>query len=140
LPDKEIIQYQLDLITQELSDVSPLLDKIAAAVPDQIEVRALAAVFQSIYNGSEIILQQLVEIKDSSPKTWHKNLLDEALRLDVISEDFYIILDQFRRFRHKFRHSYGYTLDWDMMEPLYKMIPNLVSELKIIVREELDNE
>jgi len=40
------------------------------------------------------------------------------LRPKVISRDLAEELDEYRRFRHMFRHSYGSELRWRKMEPL----------------------
>ena len=31
----------------------------------------------------------------------------------VIDDELYCLLDDFRAFRHKFRHSYAFELDWE---------------------------
>ena len=33
----------------------------------------------------------------------------------LIDDQLYQLLDDFRGFRHKFRHSYGFELDWDKL-------------------------
>ena len=56
---------------------------------------------------------------DIGPQTWHSDLL-KRMKLDVsgyrpavIDDDLYRLLDDFRAFRHKFRHSYAFELDWE---------------------------
>ena len=49
-----------------------------------------------------------------------QELLDEFRELEiegyrpaVISNELFLLLDDFRAFRHKFRHSYSFELDWE---------------------------
>lgn len=51
----------------------------------------------------------------------------------MISDELYLILEDFRGFRHKFRHSYSYELDWEKerivalkLENAHKMMQNEV--------------
>ncbi len=37
----------------------------------------------------------------------------EGYRPKLISEEVYRLLDDFRGFRHRFRHSYSFELDWE---------------------------
>ena len=37
----------------------------------------------------------------------------EGYRPRVIDDALFILLDDFRAFRHKFRHSYSFELDWE---------------------------
>jgi len=34
-------------------------------------------------------------------------------RPSIIDNELYLFLDDFRAFRHKFRHSYSFELDWE---------------------------
>lgn len=71
---------------------------------------------------------------------WHKRLLESALNKDLISDEMFSMLDQFRRFRHKYRHSYGFTLNWEMMKPLNDILPRVYARLKEIVEQYCSDE
>jgi uncharacterized protein YutE (UPF0331/DUF86 family) len=123
LPDCELIRYQAKLIKHELSDVDSLLSRVLQSEPDSIEMRAMAAVFQSVYNGVEIILIALLNSRGAETSSWHRRILRDSRDQEVITESEFDMLDQLMRFRHKFRHSYGFTLNWQMMKPLVPFLP-----------------
>jgi hypothetical protein len=71
---------------------------------------------------------------------WHKDLL-RRMKLEIpeyrprlISGKLYNFLDDFRGFRHRFRHSYSFELDWERekvvarrLEPAFQMLQDEVS-------------
>jgi uncharacterized protein YutE (UPF0331/DUF86 family) len=117
-----LIRYQVDLLNRELSDVAPLLETITVRPPDSIEIRAVGAVLQTVYNGAEAILGSFVATDSSSSKDWHRRLLVLANDRGIIDEELMGQLDQLRRFRHRFRHAYGFSLSWQLLEPLVHLI------------------
>lgn len=74
----------------------------------------------NLYNAFENIFQDIAAVFENSVDEvdrWHAQLL-ERMRLDtmplrpaVIDDAAYDALDELRRFRHLFRHSYGAKLD-----------------------------
>ncbi len=54
----------------------------------------------------------------------------EEYRPPVISEELYRLLDDFRGFRHRFRHSYSFELDWDKEVLVAKKLEKTHSLLK----------
>ena len=135
LVDCSAVKYQMNLIKKELEDVSPLFAVIAQRDPDSIEIRAIGSVFQTFYNGAESVIELLLGQQSSHSSDWHRRLLETAHERNVISEDLLSQLDQFRRFRHKYRHSYGFTLNWAMMNPLYAVLHTTYSHLQSIVQK-----
>lgn len=75
----------------------------------------------NFYNGCENIFRTIARFfeNDLSADSWHKDLLRrmtfeiEGFRPRVISEQLYLLLDDFRGFRHKFRYTYSFELDWE---------------------------
>ena len=51
------------------------------------------------------------------------------IRPSIISRDLAEELDEYRRFRHMFRHAYGSELRWRKMEPLAKGIDSITKVL-----------
>jgi hypothetical protein len=82
---------------------------------------AIGYILHSFYNGCENIFQSIARFfeNDVEPQTWHRNLLKrmkyevEGYRPRAIDDTLFQLLDDFRSFRHKFRHSYSYELDWE---------------------------
>lgn len=46
-----------------------------------------------------------------------------GFRPRVIDDELHRILDDFRGFRHKFRHSYTYELDWERERLVAQQLP-----------------
>lgn len=82
---------------------------------------AVGYLLHSFYNGCETIFRSVAAFfeNDLGPGSWHRDLLRrmlldiEGYRPRVIDEPLFRLLDDFRAFRHKFRHSYGFELDWE---------------------------
>jgi hypothetical protein len=59
---------------------------------------------------------------------WHRLLLDEMskplpkTRPAVIQLETVNLLEEYRRFRHRFRNIYGFKLDWVQMKPLLNQV------------------
>jgi len=75
------------------------------------------------------------------PHEWHRDLLKRmkiavnGYRPHVIDEALFMLLDDFRAFRHKFRHSYSFELDWEKerlialkFEPAVRMLKDQVHQ------------
>jgi hypothetical protein len=128
---KEIIKFQIGLIRKELNDTEPLLKKVKLSEPDEIEIRAIGSVLQTFYNGIESILATYFDKNVFIENNWHQRVLEESLSRGVIDESLFLSLDLYRKFRHKFRHSYGFMLRWNMMEPLVSRLSDVFNEFII---------
>ena len=54
---------------------------------------------------------------------WHKELLDKSFektenRTEIFKDELNMSLNEYLRFRHFVRHSYGFQLKWEDMKPL----------------------
>jgi len=121
------IRFELDQIGKLLDKYDYLLTKANSDEEmDDIEVTALASVLHSFYNAVEnIFLQISKNIDGNVPRgsNWHKDLLiqmseDTRNREEIISRELQLKLLEYLAFRHFFRHSYSFYLDWDEMEEL----------------------
>ena len=96
-----------------------------------IELAATGTFLHNTYNGIENILKQIVtsrnkEIPDSG--TWHKELLNLAVSMGIISEGLSDELYKYLTFRHFFVHAYGFMLEETHLEDLAANIPKVWSE------------
>ena len=100
---------------------------------------AIGYLLHNFYNGCENIFQSIARFyeNDFGPQTWHKDLLKRmrieisGFRPAVIDEKLFVLLDDFRSFRHKFRHSYAFDLDWErekLVARKFKKTLNYVSK------------
>lgn len=108
-----------------------------------MEVRAAGSILHDFYCGIEKIFERIaVAIDRSFPKgeNWHTELLLQMAkslrktRGKIISQDLMQKLKEFLRFRHLFRHIYGFELKWDRIRPLCVDMENVLNEL----RKEMD--
>ena len=111
---------KIDLVVKEFNKIQKKID----LTPDQVSYYDRGAVgylLHNFYNGCENIFRSIARFfeNDLGPSTWHKDLLKRmrmeitGYRPKVIDNELYTLLDDFRAFRHKFRHSYGFELDWE---------------------------
>ena len=96
-----------------------------------IELAAIGTFLHNIYNGIENILKQIliannVEIPRSA--TWHKDMLNRAMSMQIISEKLSDKLYEYMTFRHFFVHAYGFMLDEERLEELANRIPEFWSQ------------
>lgn len=120
------VRLERQQLRRLLDEYRPLFEKCAANPPNLTELAALASVLHSFYNGVENILKRVATELDGGAlggQFWHRQLLDSMRmpgpsRPAVLSEEFADRLDEYMQFRHLFRHSYSFDLDWASMRPL----------------------
>ncbi len=126
--------YNIELLKADIADelirigyVVAEFEKIKAQIdlpPDQVpyyDRGAVGYLLHNFYNGCENIFRSIARFfeNDLGPSTWHKDLLKRmkmeisGYRPKVIDNELYGLLDDFRAFRHKFRHTYAFELDWE---------------------------
>ncbi len=99
---------------------------------------AIGYYLHSFYNGCENIFRSIARFfeNDLGPQSWHADLLKRmkltipGYRPAVIDNNLHRILDDFRAFRHKFRHSYSFELDWKKERMVAEQFPDAASMLK----------
>ncbi len=123
---RKAISLERQQLRRLLQDYRPLLEKCAGTPPNLTELSALALVVHSFYNGVENIFRRVAKELGSGAtqgQFWHRELLDSmkqpgTARPAVVSEQLAERLDDYLQFRHLFRHSYAFDLDWNSMRPL----------------------
>ncbi len=124
---KKQIELELELLQRLLEVHKPILEKAARQItPTPIEISALGAMLHSFYSGIENILKRIVTEIDNRHfcgESWHRELLQLAAnqtpnRPAVFTEDLCSRLEEYLRFRHRFRHSYSFQLNWEHMSSL----------------------
>lgn len=113
--DLEIIRKEVDSIKRKLIRLKTEKD------PENIDshIKAIAGSLHSIYTGYESIIERIVRALDGETplgKDYHLKLLRRAIteiphcRPSIITRETFIILDELRTYRHKFRHIYIYMI------------------------------
>ena len=115
-------------IDRLMDEYRPLLARLAAREPDNIERSALAAMLHSFYTGVENIFKRIAIALDGGlpdGQNWHRDLLASmarpgAHRPAALSQAARLALRPYLDFRHIFRHGYGFDLQWDKMAGLVR--------------------
>lgn len=104
-------------------------ERIGDPPPDTFEMYALGGILHDLYHGMKgICLRAVKQIDQQEPigSSWHRDLIDSVshpvpnLRPAIISQETAELLEQYRGFRHRFRHNYGYELSWLKLAPLWR--------------------
>jgi hypothetical protein len=120
------VQFAIGQIDQLLETYTDLLDRAQKSPPDLVEVTALASVLHSFYNGLENIFLSIAKGVDAQVPTgahWHRDLLTQMAeptsgRGPVLTPEMVSRLADYLGFRHFYRHSYTFCLEWDELEKL----------------------
>lgn len=112
-------------ITVEIDYIEAVLNDLVLAMNREewtiVELLAIGACLQSVYNGVENILKQMCidhRIEIPSSVSWHKDLLELAMEKTFISERLRDDLYEYMSFRHFFVHNYGFKLKREIIEDL----------------------
>ncbi|MEA3459473.1 MAG: nucleotidyltransferase domain-containing protein [Chloroflexota bacterium] len=125
----------LERVAQEMED----LLAVCAQPPTRTELRAMASMLHEFYNGVERIFQRIaIRLGEGVPRGeyWHVDLLNqmaeerEGVRPAVIEGPLRDTLEEYLRFRHFFRHAYGYTLEWVKIRPLAEGMAEALEKLR----------
>ena len=134
-------------IRDEILDMDRVVARILRSWPkakksgeDQdVFLDSVAINLHSYYSGIERLFELIAKIVDDNVpggSTWHHDLLRQMsrdiseARPAVISQDSYLILDEFRRFRHLVRNVYTLNLVPERMVSLISALPTLWAQLK----------
>ena len=123
---REKIEHEILRINKLFDSGKPLLDLCKIKIPDFVEASAAGSFLQSFYNGIEsIILLIFKSVKEKIPNDlqWHKKLFEQAFetnekRTSIFGDGSKEQFAEYLSFRHYFRHSYGYEIEWGRLKPL----------------------
>ncbi len=126
------MKYNFELLKADILDelnkmgnlrkeFSRIKDKLEEKEISSYDRAAIGYYLHNFYNGCENIFRSIARFfeNDFGPQAWHSDLLKRmklnipGYRPPVIDEELFCLLDDFRGFRHKFRHSYVFDLDWE---------------------------
>jgi hypothetical protein len=126
---------QIDLLFESYTD---LLSRVETRSPDLVELTAVASVLHSFYNGLENIFLSIAKGLDASVPTgaqWHRDLLAQMaeqtpLRPPAITAETVHQLADYLGFRHFYRHSYSFFLEWDELEKLVTSLTKVWKQVR----------
>jgi hypothetical protein len=132
------LSVESDRLKRVVDEIDSLLAAVTAREPSPVEAIAGAAYLQNLYNAIENCLLRVAHAVDESvpdSPDWHRVLLDQMtapiddLRPAVMDRSLAAKLDEYRRFRHAFRHMYFFDLDWPRIRPLLAASRSLCVEV-----------
>ena len=120
---REEVEVELQMLDRHLEQFADLRRKALQQSPDHVQIMALAGMLHTFYTGVENIFKRVSVHCDGGPPegpAWHQNLLSAMAsstpeRPAVISESLREKLRGYLDFRHFFRQSYSFQLQWDKM-------------------------
>ena len=127
----------MDEVLIEKEHISTTLESLKEALKREekstIELATIATFLQNTYNGIENILKRILKFKKVYiPKstTYHKDLLNLAVKTIIISNELSKKLEEYLAFRHFFVHGYGVMLDNEKLLPIAENISNVWKEFE----------
>ncbi len=137
----------INSIRRDLDAIAAIYDELErhplSAETDNDVLIVIAYYLHNLYNAFENIFQNIAAVFENSIEDegrWHAQLLERMgldampLRPAVIDDAVYEALDELRRFRHLFRHSYMIELDPQRLQLVWRK----ALDLKGIYREQLE--
>jgi len=104
------------------------IEKTISALPEkplsqlsELELAGVATLLNNFYNGIENILKQAcksrsIELPDSP--SWHQNLINSAVKENIISENLALDIKKYLGFRHYAAHGYAFNLEPERLQKL----------------------
>jgi hypothetical protein len=132
---------KLEQLRQAFAALTPMLAKTPDEVPFY-DRAALGYYLHSFYNGCENIFRAVARFfeNDLDADGWHRDLLKRmklelpGYRPALIDEELYALLNDFRGFRHVFRHSYTFELDWERE----RLVASKLDRAASLLREQVE--
>ena len=132
------IKFEMGQIDRLFVEYAELLERAQTVKPSLVEITALASVLHSLYNGVENIFLSISKEFDKEEPTgthWHQELLTQMTKTAqtrgaVISVKTQQKLKDYLGFRHFFRRSYSYFLEWNQLEKLVRPLAEVWNEVK----------
>jgi hypothetical protein len=138
-----VLRAQLLAERQRVRDVVAQITALRATIGDRppgvVELMAAAGFLHNVYNGIENCMLRLAHGIDESIPTGadsHRLLVDQmsapvqGIRPELLPRGLVPRLDEYRRFRHAFRHMYFFDLDWARLRPLVDGVEPLVDDFE----------
>ena len=140
--NNEVNQIEKLLATHEL-----LIKLCKAKTPDSTEIAAVGTILHSFYNGIEKIFLFIAKDFDKevpSGEKWHRNLIMQLnkkteSRNEILDEKVKNIVLNYLGFRHYFRHSYDFQLDWDLVKDNFLLLSTNWAEIKQSIQNFLNS-
>jgi len=140
-------KFEIGQVEHLFESYADLLERTRKKAPDLVEITAVASVLHSFYNGLENIFLSIAKGIDRdvpAEAQWHRNLLTRMTettlsRGPVLAVDTAHRLADYLAFRHFYRHSYSFFLEWDELEKLVTPLAGIWEQTKDELQQFLDS-
>ncbi len=113
--------------------ISELPEKERLPFLDFLQLAGVATILHNFYNGIENILKLILK-ENYTPlpegSSWHKNLLNLAVKKRIITELTKYQVGEYLAFRHFFSHAYALDLYAEKVEPLVENLKKVYMDFK----------
>jgi hypothetical protein len=141
------VTFEIGQIDQLLVAYANLWERAQQGTPDLVEMTAMASVLHSFYNGLENLFLSIAKGLDQTVPVdaqWHRDLLvqmtqETVNRGSVISAELAQQLADYLGFRHFYRHSYSFFLEWSELGKLVTSLPEVWDRAKKELSEFLNS-
>ncbi len=118
-------------------EVTPFFEKEINEIRN-FDKLAIGGYLHGFYNGAENIFKRIAKFFENNitSSMYHSELLKrmnieiKGVRPRVINEELFVLLNDLKGFRHMYRHSYSFDLDWEKEKITAKRVPMIFSKLK----------
>jgi hypothetical protein len=126
------LRQERDRISRIVGEATDALADFADREPPLRELRGIGDIVHDFYTGIEHVFERLApELNGGLPagSAWHRELLENmtldlrGVRPPVLGVETARALEEFLRFRHLFRHLYGFELEWPRLRRLLERLP-----------------
>ena len=140
-PSKALAQQ----IREELENIELLAQRAETWLqgrreePAPLEIMGAGKIVHDFYTGAERIFERIaVQVDDYLPASAHSHndLLRQMerpwgeKRPALLDHGLALRLHRYMRFRHLFRHTYGYELVWEELRPLVEGLSGVLADLR----------
>jgi len=110
--------------------------------PSELEISGMGKYLHDFYEGVERIFERIekrLKVALPSSENWYALLLQQMehevpqRRPAITGHALALRLHRYLRFRHLFRHTYGYELVWNEMQPLVEGLPEVFAKFRTSV-------
>ena len=145
---KKQIEFKINDIDKLFLEYELIFKKIETEIPDLFDMTILGSVLHSFYNGLENIFEIIAKNIDGnvpSGNKSHQELLhqmasENSSRNEIVNEELYLKLREYATFRHFYRHTYSFQLDWDKMKNLVDNIHIVWEEVKQVLKDFINSD
>jgi hypothetical protein len=136
-----LLRSEMAKTLEVLEKTESLYQAISPMLDDKSDLRnaiTLSEIFVNYYTCVETLFFRISSFFENhlDKERWHAELLKkmtlsiEGVRENVISDETFELLDEFRRFRHFKRYYFDFSYDWDRLELLQRKFSRLPLSLK----------